>query len=299
MSHLPPPLLSTPALLRPALRMHQREVCVVLLCEYSVTHTPHIPTGRSTLWRSWEAVAAHRARRNICEAHCRIAQPIYYRCPKIRFAFFTSLQYLALCTSLKALSFATLLLLMGTSWPSLVSVLILLCCASTCVCWSSVGPISASGISAILAHLLVPSECSNLVLSHPRHMHDALWRCAVRHLRGVGGDRSGMSSCCKGQAATTMSEKGPQQFKRNAVVGVLGYLQLLPRGAGQVVSAYTHEHVCVFARVRVCAFVCSLSLPFSLSLSLCLLFSLTLSSPPLGHTYKHMQILIRLHLHRY
>ena len=208
---------------------------------------------------------------------------------------------IAVSRSFLPLSIATFLLLMGTSWPSLVSVLILLCCASTCLCWSIAGPISASGISAILAHVLVPNKCSNRVLSHPRHMHDALWRCAVRHLRGgsVGGDRSGMSSCCKGQAATTMSEKGPQQFKRNAVVGVLGYLQLLPRGAGQVVSAYAHEHVCVFARVRVCAFVCSLSLPFSLCLSLCLLLSLTLSFPPLGHTYKHMQILIRLHLHRY
>ena len=37
--------------------------------------------------------------------------------------------------------------------------------------------------------------------------------------------------CCKMQDAA--AAEGAKQFKRNAVVGVLGYLQLLPRGTGQ------------------------------------------------------------------
>ena len=57
---------------------------------------------------------------------------------------------------------------------------------------------------------------------------------AALFLRGgesaAGNAVRGMG-CCKMQSNT--AEKGAEQFKRNMFVGVLGLLQLLPRGTGQ------------------------------------------------------------------
>ena len=57
-------------------------------------------------------------------------------------------------------------------------------------------------------------------------------RCAALLLRGGGGGRDTRQGAARrGMGCCKMQEEG--QFKRNPVVGVLGYLQLLPRGTGQ------------------------------------------------------------------